>query len=131
MESRIAAVAGAVALSAVLSSCGGSAAIVGASCLDVAPPMLVSPSSGASGVPLRLAVIVSYSENPSRAWTNVAFIPSNGSQAFFGGPYTVAAQGGQYSVASPALVPLTQYRLTVTSQACSHAQVIGSFTTQL
>ena len=61
-------------------------------------------------------------------WGNLAFIPSDGSQAFFGGPYRLQTSG-YYGVNSPGLFPNTSYTVTVTTRSGCQTDALGTFST--
>lgn len=99
-----------------------------AACSSVAPPALVSPANGATGVPDgNFSLTVSYAVNPSNAF-GVPHLTASGQSAVDGAQWT--ASGADWASAIPALAARATYTVQVTNTLCNQTYTLGSFTTQ-
>lgn len=126
-----------------LSACGGGGAssTLNAACTSVAPPQLVYPAPGATGIFTRFDLYVSYPQNPSVAFASPLLTPASGAPVT-GGPWTAPSPGptppgsvnptmGPEWVSSiQGLSNATTYSINVTNTACNQKFTLGSFTTQ-
>lgn len=99
-----------------------------AACSSVAPPVLVSPANGATGVPDgNFSLTVSYAVNPSNAF-GVPHLTASGQPAVDGSQWT--ASGSDWASAIPPLAAGATYTVQVTDVVCNQTYRLGSFTTQ-
>jgi hypothetical protein len=98
-------------------------------CTSVAPPALVYPASGATGIADgNFELSVSYPGNPDSAFT-APTLTAGSASTVTGGAWT-AGSSGQWDSAIPALSANTTYTITVTNYLCSQTFALGSFTTK-
>ncbi|MBV9271346.1 MAG: hypothetical protein JO165_09635 [Candidatus Eremiobacteraeota bacterium] len=111
-------------------------------CASVAPPMLLYPQNGATGIPT--AHLTLYFANVAPAFAPPVLTPSGGSGALTGTPYSSPSPAptppgmatpppGASVVISqfnPAVASATTYTVTVTNSICSQTFTEGTFTTQ-
>lgn len=131
----------------LVSACGGGGASstlnsqIG-QCTTVAPPQLVYPAPGATGIPaVHPDLYVSYGENPGVAFNPPVLSPASGA-SITGAPWSVPSPGPQppgsatptmgpeWISAFPTLSSATTYAVKVTHTLCGITYNIGSFTTQ-
>jgi hypothetical protein len=113
-----------------LSGCGGGSATnstLTTACTSVAPPQLVYPAQGGSGIPASFNLSVGYSQNPGIAFGAPVLTPSSGA-SITGGPWIAA--GSQWTSSISGLSASTTYSVNVTNIACNQKYTLGSFTTQ-
>jgi hypothetical protein len=127
-----------------LSACGGGSATsstLTTACTSVAPPQLVYPAPGATGIFSQFDLYVSYPQIPS-----VAFGPptltSASAATITGGPWSQPSpqptppgsanptMGSEWVSAIQNLSAATTYSVNVTNTACNQKYTLGSFTTQ-
>ena len=134
-------------LAALLAACGGGSGTRTsplAGCTSVAPPTLLYPAAGATGIAAtNLQLYFGYGQSPSVAWsapilaasgstsptlTGGAYTPSNGPLPPSSTPLPPGDQLFVSGVSSAAAA--TTYLVTVTNTLCQHTFAVGTFTTQ-
>jgi hypothetical protein len=143
-EEMAKAVIGLAVFALALSACGGGASSTLNQCTSVAPPQLVYPASGATGVPSNFNLWVSYPQNPSITFGPPVLTPpsTSFSGSVTGGPWSTPPVGAtppplntlpgnpQWVSSIASLNSATTYSISVTNTACNQKYTLGSFTTQ-
>lgn len=131
--------------SSLLSACAGNSNTVGpVTCTSIAPPVLLYPAPGATGVPVvaNLQLYFGYPSNPGPTFAVPSLTASNGNPTITGTPYGTPSPGPvpPGSLPPPAndqmfvstisgYVAGTTYTVNVTNAACNAMYSLGSFST--
>ena len=134
-----------VLVATVLAACSGNSNLAPpGSCTSVAPPVLLYPAPGATGVPVvaNLQLYFGYPSNPGPTFAVPSLTANNGNPTITGSPYALPSPGPTPpgSLPPPANTQSfvstisgyaagTTYTVNVTNTACNATYALGSFST--